>query len=727
MRILVSWLRDFVSANAGADELGTALEKRGFELAAIEPAPPGGPSGDAVIDLEITANRPDCLSVLGIAREVAAIYALPLRTSGDTASASSVGPGFPPPRSTRYGETRRSLREDGSPANDPHAAPSGDDLHVTLIDSDLCPRYAAAVAEVTVGRSPDWLTYRLEAAGVRPINNIVDITNYVLIEIGQPMHAFDLERLAGRQLVIRRAAAGERVRTLDGQDRALTDQMLVIADRTRPQAIAGVMGGADSEVSAQTRLVAFESATFQPISVRLTSKRLGLKTEASSRFERGTDIGKPVLGLARVCELLERIQAGKPRDGFIDRYPSPQPAITVPLRRTRIQRVLGMDVSANDVEQILTRLDFGVAPAVAEPPETWTVTVPSARVDVSREIDLIEEVARHHGYDRLPATFPPLEEMPPQADPRVRQEREVRRVLTAAGFCEAMTFAFIERSAASPMAEEGDLVPIANPLSEKFAVLRPSLVPGLVDSIAHNRRREQKDVRLFEIGRRFTATGGEIRTVALGWSGVGAPDHWSAPSRTVDLFDVRGVTDRLCEVVGVSPTYRQAQRPGLVPGRTAEIALAPDASESQRARIAGHLGQLLPSVGVERGLGAGDEVYVAELDLDVLAQHARSRDDIFVEPLPRYPSIVRDLTLIVSSTLPAATVRGTIRTAAPDTLVALREFARYEGKGVPEGSTSLSWRLTFRAPDRTLTDSEVQAAIERILEAVRTHHGARLR
>jgi len=353
----------------------------------------------------------------------------------------------------------------------------------------------------------------------------------------------------------------------------------------------------------------------------------------------------------------------------------------------------------------------------------WMVTVPTYRVDVSREADLIEEVGRHFGFDRIPAAFPALSQ--PQTAPAasLSRERTLRLILTASGFSEAMTFAFIERDAALPFVEPGsEPAAIANPLSEKYAVLRPSLLPGLIDACAHNRRRARKDVQLFETGSRFVPGSGEGRAAALAWCGAAEAPHWSTATRTVDFFDVSGVVERLCSTYGVRVEFVTTDRPFLARGRAAEAHIV-DAAANRPFAVAG---QLLPSLAEARGFPAAEEIYVAELDLSVLFS-AAAGDDLRAESLPRYPSIVRDVSILVPDVLPATTVRGTIRSSAPPTLVSVVEFDRYTGKGVPPERVSLSLRLTFRAPDRTLTDDEVQAAMETIVAALKRDHGAEQR
>jgi phenylalanyl-tRNA synthetase beta chain len=678
VRIVYPWLCDLVRVPGDPESIAHEISLRGFEVASVEPG------DNPVIDFEITANRPDCLSHIGIAREASAIWGLPLTMPDAT---------MPP------------------------AGPA-EDLQVRIDDPDLCPRYCAQVFEIDVKPSPQWLVDRLEAAGVRSISNIVDVTNYVMLEMGQPMHAFDLERLAGRALVIRRARPGERMRTLDGVERALDRDMLVIADADRPSAIGGVMGGHDSEIGSTTRLMALESAYFHPPSIRRTSKRLGLKTEASIRFERGGDVAAPPVGIARAAALFEKLGAARPRGPIVDRYPSPRQPSVVPLRASRIAHLLGQDVPAADVERILTALSFGVTKTAKGSDAAWQVTVPSFRVDVAREADLIEEVGRHYGFDRLPTTFPALEVPQPAPPASLALERRVRQILIATGFSEASTFAFVEKEAAAPFSEPGaEPHAIANPLSEKFAVLRPSLLVGLVESAAYNRRRGRKDIQLFEAGSRFGVEG-EGRSAAFVWSGAAEGPHWSAPTRPVDFFDVKGVAEQICGALGIAPEFAPSRASYLVHGRAAEVRAG--------ASLAGLVGQIAPSLVEARGFPANEPVYAAELDLRALSTGAAS-DDRLVETLPRHPSIVRDLSMLVDDTLPAAAVRGTIRSAAPPTLVSIVEFDRYQGKGVPEGRVSLSLRLTYRAADRTMTDDEAQEATERIVDALRAAHNAERR
>ena len=679
MKVPLSWLREFVDAPTDPAQVATRLAACGFAVEGI---------GGDVIDFEITANRPDCLSVYGLARETATAFDLPLKPIEVSPPPAAAGPG----------------------------ATSKPSVPVTLDDRG-CKRYAVAVAAVRIGPSPSWLADRLHQAGVRPINNIVDVSNYVMLEMGHPTHAFDAAKLAGPEIRVRRARGGERLTTLDGQSRTLDESMLVIADAERAVAIAGVMGGAASEVSASTTRIALESAWFEPASVRTTARRLALKTEASARFERGADIDAPPRAIARALDLLRSLGAGDLSEPIVDVYPVTRTPRTLALRRHRLDRLLGTAIPGTDVLRLLTGLGF----APAQAPDGWTVQVPAFRVDVLREADLIEEIGRHWGFDRIPATLPALRTPPPPHAPEVMRGRLLRNLLTGAGLQEAETFTFIERAAAEPFAGPDGLVAIANPLSEKFAVMRPSLLPGLLDALVYNRHREATSVRLFEVGSVFTPRG-EVRRA--GWVLTGARgEHWGESSAAVDIYDAKGLAELLTSALDLEVVAEPADDVAwFVKGRSARLRTRGE-SGVELARV----GQIRPDLASTRGHDAG-VVVAGELDLAPEAARSPQGDaDRRVQPLPRHPSIVRDLSLVIDERLPAEKVRGTIRRNAPATLVDVREFDRYQGAGVPQGSVSLSLRLTFRHAERTLTDSEVQQAVEAIVSALTAEHGVKLR
>ena len=399
-----------------------------------------------------------------------------------------------------------------------------------------------------------------------------------------------------------------------------------------------------------TRLVAFESAYFKPSSVRRTSKRLGLKTEASSRFERGADINAPLVALRRIEALLNQIGAGRLVTPLIDVQNGRREPTRLVLRRARLATLLGVHVPDREVERILSRLGLLVTPTA----DGWSVVAPTVRVDLQREVDLVEEVGRHYGFDKLPATFPVVTTPATAPDPRLGRDQLARRVLTAAGLSEAVTFGIIESTAAAAFASEGDTgtIAVANPLSAKFDTLRPLLLPGLVDAVAHNRRHGRDDVGLFEVGTRFSGAG-ETRAVAIAWTGSATALHWSGGSREVDFFDIKGVVEQLCRALGVSARCQPAREPFLVPGQTAAV-LAGDGT------VVGILGQILPGVADARGLPRQDRVFVAEVNLDRLSAISTGASGA-ARSLPRYPFVVRDLSIVVADTLPAEIIRDTIQ------------------------------------------------------------------
>ena len=680
MKAPLSWVREFVDVKASAEEIGALMGQRGLPLESLETH-----GDDVVMDFEVTANRPDCMSIRGIAREIAAAYRLPFNDNVVW----------------RDGLSKIVDRTGGV------------NIPVTIDEPELCGRYVGIVADVTsIGPSPAWMQQRLQACGVRPISNVVDITNYVLLEMGQPMHAFDYAKLGGPAIVVRRARAGEKLTTLDGKARALTTDMLVIADAERAQAIGGVMGGADSEVSSATRRIVFESAYFAPRSVRATSRQLGLKTEASMRFERGADATVQSFAALRACELLAEIGAGAAAGTLTDVCPYTPAPVELNLPKASVAGLLGMNVPDPDVMRILQSLGFDIEASGDE----WSATVPTWRVDMHRKEDVIEEIGRHYGYEHLPATFPGVEQAPPPSDPRIARDRRIRTGFLGMGFSESITFAFIEAQAAEPFLH-GEPVAIANPLSEKFTVMRPSLLPGLIDSVSHNHRHGRPDVRLFEIGTRFWANG-ETRGAAFAWTGLATADHWSGARRPVDFADLKGVAEQIAGLEKLSPAFAEIERPYLLAGRAASIAV--------KGTVIGVIGQLLPAIADARGLTAADEVYVGEINLDALTAAAPA-ETFRVAPLPRYPFVVRDVSILVADTLSAETVRATIRSAAPDLLTEIREFDRYQGKGIPDGKVSLSYRLTFQSPERTLTDDEVSEAVLKIVTALKQTHSAEQR
>lgn len=683
MKVLLSWIREFVDVADSAEEIGRRLSLRGLALEGLEVQ-----GDDWLLDFDVTANRPDCLSVAGIAREIAVEFQQPFRDP-HARLANEIG--------------ARTASRDAVPA-----------IPIRIDAPDLCRRYVGAVAEVRIGPSPQWMADRLTACGIRPISNVVDITNYVLLELGHPMHAFDHDRLAGPAIVVRRATPQEPLTTLDGKARTLLPDMLVIGDAARVCAVAGVMGGADSEVHADTTRIVLEAAWFKPQSVRATSKTLGLRSEASMRFERGADLTAATVAMARAGELLEQTGAGRITGTFVDVYPEPSAPPSVHLVQSRIAGLLGMDVADADVERILTGLGFDAIRG----DDGWMVTPPGWRIDQHRDVDLIEEIGRHFGFEHLPSTFPGVQQAPAPSDPRIVRDQRARRIALARGFSEAISFAFIDARHAMPFLAGAAPVALANPLSETFAVMRPSLLPGLLAAVSHNRRHGRRDVQLFEVGTRFSPSG-ESRAIALAWTGLATADHWSGHRRDVDFFDLKGVVEHLAEVFEAPlscglPAPDDLAAAVLTPGRAATLRLA--------GIPVGLLGQVTAAVCAGHDMPGHEATFVAELDLDAVSRLGGALR--MAQPLPRFPAAVRDVALLLDEHLSAAEVRGTILSEAPETLVSVVEFDRYQGTGIPDGKVSLALRLTYQSRERTLTDVEVDTATDDVVRALHTSLGA---
>ncbi len=648
---------------------------------------------DAVLEVEITPNRADCLSVVGVAREVAALCGLPLRVP------------------------------------EPQVPEAGDPVHgqtsVEIYDPDLCHRYAARIVRgVRLGPSPLWLRRRLEACGVRAINNVVDVTNYVLLELGHPLHAFDLGRLAGGRIVVQRARPGDRFTTLDGQERVLDADTLMIWDAERPVAVAGVMGGMNSEVEDDTTDLLIESAYFLPANIRRTAKRLGLKTEASYRFERGTDIEGLLRALDRCAELVADLAGGKVATGIWDAYPTRHEPVQVRLRHRRVQQVLGCPVPADETVRCLASLGMRV---LGQDAASVEVEVPFHRVDVTREIDLVEEVARLHGYDAIPTTLPRVAVTGDGVTARRAAADRVRDVLAAEGLFEAVTYSFVDPADDDRLGLPGDApdrnkVVLQNPLGRDTSVLRTSLVPSLLRALGLNLRRRNRDARLFEVGRTFHPEhGGSLPREALRAAGVLAgrrfPLAWWAGPDTVDFFDARAVVERALGGLGVrSVRFEPAgDLPWLHPGRAARIVVG--------AEVVGWVGQIHPD-----RLGAFDldEPAVAfELDLDRAATKAEPAGSF--PGLGRFPAAERDLAIVVDRSVTVQQVLDEIEAMDSPLVRGAVLFDAFEGGRLPEGKVSLALRVTYRSDERTLTEEEVREVEAALLARLSDRLGARLR
>ncbi len=662
-------------------ELGLGDEHEAGVLALDPDAPLGADLlrhlalDDAVLEIEITPNRPDCLSVLGVARELAAL----------------TGARLTPPAIA--------LKE----ADEPAEALA----RVRVEAVDLCPRYTVRVVTgVTVGPSPAWMAARLRACGLRPISNVVDVTNYVMWEHGQPLHAFDAATVADRTIVVRRAGAGERLTTLDGQVRTLDPSMLLIADRTRPIGLAGVMGGASSEVTAGTTGVLLESAYFQAASVRRTSRALGLRTDAAYRFERGADIEGLADASARAAQLIAELAGGVVARGLLDAYPAPRPPRRLPLRMARVRRVVGIAPPRDEARRILG----GLGLPTRERGEDLEVEIPSFRRDLTLEDDLVEEIIRVWGYDRIPSVTSPSSVRLVTLPASVRQADAVRRALVGAGLVEVVTYSFTDPAHALALRSADDKEPIelVNPLSQEAALLSPHPLAGLLGAVATNLRRQQSAVRLFEIGKTYLrADEGprEPRWAAIALTGLRAEPAWYRPPEAADVYDAKGLAEHVLDALGVEGVPAPGRLAGFEPDAHGALAL-PDGV------VLAEFGEVAADVRARFDIDA--PVFAAVVALDAVAA-APARPARY-EPLPRYPAVQRDLAFVLDDAdLTAAQVQAAVRVAAGPLL---RDLTVFDVFRLPDGRRSVAWRLTFQADDRTLTDDEVNATHARIVARV---------
>jgi phenylalanyl-tRNA synthetase beta chain len=661
----------------------------------------GRAGGDVVYDLEITPNRPDWNSVIGIAREIAALTGNELKVPSFQVSGFQVS-GF---------QTEPLNLEPSLPVS------------IRLDDPDLCPRYTARVIRgVKVGPSPDWLRSALEKVGLRSISNVVDVTNYVMLECGQPLHAFDYHLIARAAdgtptIVVRRARAGEKFTTLDGQERTLTDEALLIADEQKGIALAGVMGGQNSEINDRTVDVLLESACFKPTNIRRTSKTLGLRTDASYRFERGADIGICDWASRRAAQLILETAGGQLAGEVADAYPAPAEPRQITLRHAKVNALLGLELKPEEIEFYLGQLGLKVAsrkprPLEAAPaaPEPVTLRIPTWRVDLKREADLIEEVGRLHGVDRIPAT-PPRGALGSNAYDAVHDQlAEARRILSGLGLNEAQGQTLIAKSEArASLAAE--LVALANPLSADMDILRPSLLPGLVHSLRHNVSHQTETAALFEVGRAFRQQAGkavERRHVAIALTGPRQPVFWSGEERGVrfDAFDLKGLVEEFLEQFGLRGVQFQRR-----PETTAWFLESATISLGGKLAL-GELGQLLPTLA--RHYDLRDPVLLAELDLDELLVRRNAAKSF--KALPQFPTVRRDVAMIVPEATTHEAVLAVVRQAKPANLERVELFDVFRGKQVPPGQKSLAYAFTYRHAERTLTDADVNAAHEKLVE-----------
>ena len=673
MLISYEWLIELSGTTLTPQELRERLTMAGLAIDAVEAF-----NSDWVLDVEVASNRPDCLSHVGIGREVTVIDCQQLRL-----------PSVEIPKT------------DGR---------SADLTSVEIKDPDLCPRYAARLVRgVKIGPSPDWLTKRLETIGQRPINNVADITNYVLHELGQPLHAFDFHKLGGKRIVVRRATVGEKLRTLDGVDRELTGEMLVIADAEKPVALAGIMGGEESEISSSTTDVLIESAYFEPNSVRRTARALGMDTEASRRFERGADRENVLHAQQRCVDLICELAGGLATEDAIDVYPEVFVPRVVTFRPERVKELTSLEVERDEMVRILTTLGFK---SDYFPLEKFTVEVPSWRVDVEQEEDLVEEVARHSGYDKIASELPPSN-IPGEYQPSEMKQRSLRRVLNAFGYDEAITLSFINRE------EEFDLIPavadqaqpeLANPIIEGASCMRPTLLAGLLNSLRHNLNHGIRDVRLFETGRVFgISRAGELPqeplALAMLATGAAVEENRAQADRELDFYDLKGALEAAVDAMNLSPLgFSSTSTKHLRAGQAALIKRADGVA-------IGTIGRL--SETVASAYKFRQPVYVMELDLGSLLSGPATL--VQYTPLPRYPSVTRDITLVLDRAVPIDALLSVVRNRHVADCRNVMLVGTFAGSNIPPTQRAVTLRLEYRSDERTLRDEEIEGLQRQVI------------
>ena len=631
-----------------------------------------------VVEFEITSNRPDCFSIIGLARETAATF------------------------KKDFTIPEIKITENGGNINDMVA--------VEILDKDKCKRYCARVVKnVKIGPSPDWMRHRLEACGVRAINNIVDITNYVLLEYGQPMHAFDIRDIAGGKITVRRAADGEMIKTLDEQDRALINDDLVIADAERAIAIAGVMGGFNSEIKDDTTTVVFESAMFDAASVRLTAQRVGLRTEASSRYEKGLDYNNTVPAIERACQLVEMLGCGENVTGMIDVMGNVEDSVTIKFRPEKINAFLGTDVSTEEMVRIFKSLEIKVDM------DTMTLYPPSFRPDLQAEADIAEEVARFYGYDVIPTTLMTGATTCGIKTPQQKLESEISTILTSQGLYEIYTYNFQSPSMLDKLNVAADSalrnqVKISNPLGEDTSVMRTTMAGSMLETLARNYNYRTKSAKFFELGRVYIpTTAGQLpdepRTLMIGMYGG------------VDFYDIKGVCEEMFAQLRISDVEyeRLSDNPVYHPGRSAKIML--------NGKQLGVIGEVHPSVA--RNFEIGTKTYMGEIDFTAVFNAVNP--DVKYVPLTRFPAVTRDFSIVVDKLTPVAAIEKVIKKSGGKLLSKLELSDVYTGAQIPEDKKSVMYKAEFKAPDRSLTGEEADNLHAKIVKNLGSELGAELR
>lgn len=672
-------------------ELGISDSHEGIMVLPPE-APIGMPLrdylGDVIFDLDITPNRPDCLSIIGIAREIASFTEQPLHLP-----------------KIHYEE-----RE----------TPIDSFVSVDIIEPSLCPRYCASlIIGIKIAPSPNWLQYRLSSCGMRPINNVVDVTNYVMLEYGQPLHAFDYHELEGKQIIVRQARNGETITTLDGIEHVLSPDTLVIADKEKAVAIAGIMGGLDTEVADKTTSILLESANFNQAIIRQGCRRLNLQSEASIRFDKGLNPDLPLLPLKRATQLLLELAGGKAVKSIIDVYPGKSQPKGILLSAEEVKRLSGLELPLAKILKVLKSLGFECQHA--DSASQILVVAPYWRSDISCSADLVEEVVRIIGYDKVPVTrlSSPLPKQEPT--PELGFKQRLRNILTGCGFQEILTYSLTSLERLQKISPKLKLkvtsLKVANPMTKEQEYLRTTLRPGLLTTLAHNQRIEEKSIRLFEIGKIFLPQGNKLpqekEMLCAALSGPEAELSWHGNKEQLNFFDAKGVVENLLNQLGLEATFEASDDESLLPGRAANIIIGGDK--------VGIVGNLHPKVA--QAFELSDVVYLIEMDIEKLLSKAIKVKQY--QPIPRFPSITRDIALVIDKQVSYQQVEDVIRSFPLVRKITLFDF--YRGEQIPEGKKSFAIRIVYQSPEHTLTDEEVNRPHQRIVDRLHQELGATLR
>ncbi|MFN8008012.1 MAG: phenylalanine--tRNA ligase subunit beta [Terriglobia bacterium] len=686
MKISLRWLQEFVDIPTAPAQLAEDLTNLGVVVETLENV-----GDDTILNLDLTTNRPDCLSHYGVAREAATHYRKPLKRVVSSLTESSL-----PARAT---------------------------VAVRIDAPQLCSRYCARVLRgVRVGPSPAWLSQRLESLGVRSINNIVDVTNYVLLELGHPLHAFDLKKIEGDRIIVREAVEGETLVTIDGIERKLKDAMLLIADERRGLALAGIMGGQDSEIGDASVDVLLESAWFDPVSVRRTSKELAMHSEASHRFERGADIEATVPAIDRAAELIQKLAGGTILHGVVDAYPGQKTLSAIRLRKTRIAQVMGATLDPLLIEGLLKDLNFRI---IAKDLQGWEIQLSTSRLDVTREIDLIEEIARHYGYERFPSSLPTWRSGS-RRRPEVSRQRRLKQFLAGLGYTETLSYPFVN-AAENAVFSTREPVRLMNPLSLENAVMRTSLLPGLLASFLHNYHRGTRTVRLYEMGRLFWGIEGEFskEEESLGMILSGNAQEKSPHGEAIGgtFFDMKGDVEALFETLGLRSERVRFVR---LSGQNAESTYYHPAVFCELwvdETKFGVVGRLHPTLCESRKIR--QPVFVAEIWLGSCYRFD-SEERVFVE-FPKYPAVQRDLSIVVGRETDYQSIESVVHAAGIEEIQNVFPFDLYQGDKLPAQKKGISVSIIFQGKDRTLLEEEINRYQDRIIKLLGDKLGAELR